>query len=205
MDEPLEDIELNEDFEPKRNPLLLGIFDTLLPYCVMPLAVFSSAVSLSFIFKGINFFFHSFAGWPVALLLMFALWLISLPVALVLWKFSFFNSLFCLLPFNEFRAGQTLVLIAVFASRMLFITLRHGNLNYKARLGIFVACCVLIAANLIITATHVAGSERIAQFCYVYAVEFVLFAAMTIYEFGRSQKENDRDGSKKKEEQNVQF
>ena len=191
MDEPLEDIELNEDFEPKRNPLLLGVFDTLLPYCVMPLAVFSSAVSPSFIFKGINFFFHSFAGWPVALLLMAALWLLSLPVALVLWKFSFFNSLFCLLPFNEFRAGQTLILIAVFASRMLFITLRHGNLNYKARLGIFIACCILITANLIITATHVAVSGRIAQFCYVYAVEFILFVIMTVSDSASQEKENE--------------
>ncbi|MDP1854208.1 MAG: hypothetical protein Q8L26_08430 [Candidatus Omnitrophota bacterium] len=201
MDEAIEDIELDENFKPKRNPLLLFVFDTLLPYFIMPLAVFSSAVSLSIIFKGMNFFFHSFAGWPVSLLLMTALWLFSLPIALVSWKFSFFNSLFCLLPFNEFRAGQALILIAVFASKMLFITLRHGNLNYRARLGIFIACCVLVTFNLIITATHAAASGRIAQFCYVYAVEFILFVAMTAYEFGKPKE--DKGKPEKEEDQDV--
>ena len=192
MDEVLENIELNENFKPRRNPLLLLVFDTLLPYFIMPLAIFSSAVSLSFIFKGLNFFFHSLIGWPVSLLLMAALWLFSLPIALLLWKFSFFNSLFCLLNFNEFRASQVLILIAVFASKMLFITLRNGNLNYRARLGIFIACCVLIAANLMITATHVAASGKFAQFCYVYAVEFILFVIMTVYEFGKPREENEK-------------
>lgn len=193
MDEILENIELDENFEPKRNPLLLLAFDTLLPFLIMPLAVFSSAVSLSFIFKGMNFFFHSLAGWPVSLLLMTALWLFSFPIALASWKFSFFNSLFCLLPFNEFRAGQTLIFIAVFGSKMLFITLRHGNLNYKARLGIFIACCFLSVANLMITARYAAASGKIAQFCYVYAVEFILFAAMTVYEFGKPEKGEDQN------------
>ena len=192
MDEILEDIEQNENFKPKRNPLLLLVFDTLLPYFIMPLAIFSSAVSLSFIFKGLNFFFHSFGGWPLALLLMTALWLLSFPIALVSWKFSFFNSLFCLLNFNEFRASQVLILIAVFASKMLFITLRNGNLNYRIRLGIFIACCVLAAANLMITATHVAASGKFAQFCYVYAVEFILFVIMTVYEFGKPREEKSK-------------
>lgn len=190
MDKILENIELDENFEPKRNPLLLLVFDAILPFFLVPLAVFSSAVSLSLIFKGMNFFFHSFAGWPVSLLLMVVLWLFSLPIALVSWKFSFFNSLFCLLPFNAFRAGQVLILVAVFASKVLFITSRHGNLNYRARFGIFIACCVLLVFNLAITVTYAAASERFLQCCYAYAVEFILFAAMTVYEFGKAREEN---------------
>lgn len=201
MDEILEDIELDENFEPKRNPLLLLVFDTLLPFLIVPLAVFSSAVSISFIFKGMNFFFHSLAGWPVSLLLMISLWLLSFPIALVLWKFSFFNSLFCLLNFNGFRASQVLILALVFASKMLFITSRHGNLNYRARLGIFIACCVLAAFNLAITITYAAASGRIAQFCYAYTVEFISFVAITVYEFGKTGEHKSKP--EKKEDQDV--
>lgn len=191
MEEITENIELNESWQAKKNPFLFLVFETFLPFLLMPLAVFTTAVSISIVFRGMDMPVLNFLGFPAALVMLLALWVFSmLTIALFLGKFHFANSIFSLLGLKEFRTSQILVLIAVFASKMLYSVIAYGNPSFTMRLVMLIVSCVAVLINIIIIAMHAVKSGLAGQFYYVYAVEFILFVAMTIYEFGRTREED---------------
>lgn len=202
MEEIAENIELNENWQAKKNPFLFLVFETLLPFLLMPLAIFTTAVSVSIIFKGMDMPVSNFLGFPVGFVMVLALWIFSmLTIALFLGKFHFANSIFSLLGFKEFRTGQILVLIAVFVSKIIYSAITYGNPSFTTRLAMLISSCVAVLVNTIIIAMYAVKTGLAGQFYYIYAVEFILFAAMTILEFSAIKKSKDKP--KNREVQDV--
>lgn len=202
MEEITENIELNESWQAKKNPFLLLVFETFLPFLLMPIAVFTTAVSISIIFKGMDIPVLNFLGFPVGFLMILALWIFSmLTIAIFLGKFHFANSIFSLLGLKEFRTSQMLLLIAVFASKMIYSAITYGNPSFTMRLAMLIVSCVAVLVNTIIISLYAVKSGLPEQFYYVYAVEFILFSAMTILEFSAIKKSKDKP--KNREAQDV--
>lgn len=197
MEELAENIELNESWQTKKNPFLFLVFETLLPFLLMPLAIFTTAISISIIFKGIDMPVLNFLGFPAALVMVLALWIFSmLTIALFLGKFHFANSIFSLLGLKEFRTGQLLLLIAVFASKMIYSAITYGNPSFTMRLAMLIGSCIAVLINTVIIALYAAKSGLPEQFYYVYAVEFILFSVMTILEFSTIKKNGNEKAEK---------
>lgn len=180
------DIELNQEWKAKRNPVLFAVFESFLPYVLMPLAVFSSAIAMSigwdFSFSPIVFL----AGFPLSLLALLAMWLSGMfTFGLFLGQASFINSLFKLLPLIEFHASQLFIMPFLYGAKMLYVALKHGNMNYSARLFMLIASCFLICRNADLVMQHYAEKDLSLQTGFIYSVEFFIFLAVMRHEFGR--------------------
>lgn len=198
MEEITENIELNDNWQAKKNPFLFLVFESLLPFLIMPLAVFTTAVSISIIFKGMDVPVSNFLGFPVALMMVLALWIFSmLTIALFFGKFHFANSIFSLLGFKEFRTGQVLLLIAVFASKMIYSAITYGNPSFTMRLAMLIVSCIAVLINTVIIAMYAVKTGLAGQFYYIYAVEFILFSVMTILEFSTIKKSGNESKNRK--------
>lgn len=183
------DIELNHEWRTKRHPVLFAVFESFLPYVLMPLAVFSSAIAMSigwdFSFSPIVFL----AGFPISLIALIVMWVTGmLTFGLFLGQASFINSLFKLLPLTEFHASQLFIMPFLYGAKMLYVALRHGNMNYSARLFLLISSCFLIYRNSDIFMGNYVEKFVWLQAGFVYSVEFLIFLAVMRHEFGRSSK-----------------
>jgi hypothetical protein len=181
-----QDIELNQEWKAKRHPVLFAVFETFLPQVLMPLAVFSSAIAMSigwdFSFSPIVFL----AGFPISLIVLLVMWIAGmLTFGLFLGQASFINSLFKLLPLTEYEASQLFIMPFLYAAKMLYVALRHGNMNYSARLFLLIASCFLIYRNSDIFMGNYVEKDLWLQAGFVYSVEFLIFLAVMKHEFGR--------------------
>ena len=76
MAEIFHDIELEKGWTPKRNPLMLRVFDSLLPRWIAPLAVFMAAIIISILLESKTpFRIISLLGVPLGLLMILPLWI----------------------------------------------------------------------------------------------------------------------------------
>ena len=184
-----QDIELNREWKAKRNPLLFAVFETFLPHALMPLAVFLAGVVMSI---GWDFSFSpivGIAGFPFSLIVLLVLWFAGMfTLGLFLGQFHFVNSLFSLLPLTEFRASQLFIIPFLYLAKMLYVALRHGNMNYFARLFLLIASCFLICRNADVIMQHYADKSVALQAGFVYLIEFFIFYAVMRHEFGRNGK-----------------
>lgn len=181
-----QDIELSQEWKAKRHVLLFAVFETFLPHVLMPLAVFSSAIAMSigwdFSFSPIVFL----AGFPLSLLALLVMWTSGmLTCGLFFGQASFINSLFKLLPLTEFHASQLFIMPFLYAAKMLYVALKHGNMNYSVRLFMLIASCFLVCRNADMLMNSYAEKDLSLQAGFVYSVEFLVFLAVMRHEFGR--------------------
>ena len=180
------DIELNQEWMTKRHVLLFAIFETFLPQVLMPLAVFSSAIAMSigwdFSFSPVVFL----AGFPITLIVLLVMWITGmLTFGLFLGQASFINSLFKLLPLTEYEASQLFIMPFLYAAKMLYVALRHGNMNYSARLFMLIASCFLIYRNSDVFMENYVEKDLWLQAGFVYSVEFCIFIALMRHNFSK--------------------
>lgn len=180
------DIELDHEWRTKRHPVLFAVFESFLPNVLMPLAVFSSAIAMSigwdFSFSPVVFL----AGFPISLIALLVMWISGmLTIGLFFGQSSFVNSLFKLLPLTEFHASQLFIMPFLYAAKMLYTALKHGNMSYSARLFMLIASCFLVCQNADMLMNSYAEKDLSLQAGFVYSVEFLIFIAVVRHEFGR--------------------
>lgn len=188
-----QDIELNLEWKAKRNPVLFAIFEAFLPNVLMPLAVFSSAIVMSigwdFSFSPVVFL----AGFPISLIVLLVMWIAGMfTFGLFLGQAIFVNSLFKLLPLTEFHASQLFIMPFLYGAKMLYVALKHGNMNYSARLFMLIASCFLICRNANIFMENYVEKLLWLQAGFVYLIELIIFLAVMRHEFGRRIKVKNR-------------
>jgi hypothetical protein len=181
-----QDIELNQEWKAKRHPVLFAVFETFLPQVLMPLAVFSSAIAMSigwdFSFSPIVFL----AGFPISLIVLLVMWITGmLTFGLFCGQASFINSLFKLVPLTEFETSQLFIMPFLYGAKMLYVALKHGNMNYSARLFLLIASCFLIYRNSDVFMGNYVEKDLWLQAGFVYLVEFCIFIALMRHNFSK--------------------
>ena len=199
-----QDIELNEEWKAKRHPALFAIFETFLPGILMPLAVFSSAIAMSI---GWDFSFSpivGIAGFPISLIILLVLWIAGmLSFGLFLGQWTFVNAIFSLLPLTEFRASQIFIMPFLYLAKMLYVALKHGNMNYFARLFMLIASFFLICRNADMFMKNYVEKFLWLQAGIVYLIEFIIFLAVIRHEFGERKKKTGRFHAHRRNIQNL--
>ena len=194
MAEIFHDIELNESWEPKRNPLLLRIFESLLPRWIAPIAVFTTAVVISILLESKTpFRIISLLGVPLGLLMILPLWITLVIPSGFLGLISPINRLFTLLRSSAFDGSQLLLIPAVFLSKIIYVSLTHGNLSYRVRLSIFIASCIVIISGIFMVGCYVARNDLLGQTILVYGLELFIFISITLNDYSRTRRRRNKN------------
>jgi len=207
MAEIFHDIELGESWTPKRNPLLLRVFDSLLPRWIAPIAVFMAAIIISILLESkIPFRIISLLGVPLGLLMILPLWITLVIPSGFLGLLNQINRLFTLLRSSAFDGSQLLLIPTVFLSKIIYVSLTHGNLSYRIRLSIFIASCTVIVSGILIIGCYAAKNDLLGQTMLAYGLELFIFIAITLNDYTRVARRRRRNGKRFRageEEQNT--
>ncbi len=194
MAEIYHDIELGEGWNPKRNPLLLRIFDSLLSKWIAPVAIFMLAIVVSILLEGKTpFIILSIAGIPLGLVMILPLWITLILPSGFLGLFISINRLFLLLRSAAFDGSQLLLIPAVFLSKILYVSLEHGNLSYRARLSLLISSCVVIALGIFLIGSYAGRRGLLGQMLLVYSLELFLFISITLNDYSRTRRRRNRN------------
>jgi len=186
MNRVVMDYELREDGQPKRSPGLLWILDTMLGFILMPLTVFSSAVMLGILLRGFNIPIAKILGYPIGFVMLFVAWSVSFCTAsLFLGKFSFTNSLFSVLKIQAFPHSQFFIVLALFVSKFLYSLLKHGNLHFNLKMALLAIMFFMSSFNVNYMVSYAKQTALTQQIYWFYFIEFVLFAVITVLDFGK--------------------